>query len=83
MKIVIVGATSAIAEHCCRLWVMEQPTDLTMIVRDLAKAEKIAADLRVRGSGTTVNVVKGDFLDRPPSRHWSIRSPRPGPSTRC
>jgi short-subunit dehydrogenase len=63
MKIVIVGATSAIAEHCCRLWVAEQPTDLTMIVRDTVKAEKIAADLRVRAAGSTVNVVKGDFLD--------------------
>jgi short-subunit dehydrogenase len=63
MKIVIVGATSVIAEHCCRLWVAEQPTDLTMIVRDQAKAERIAADLRVRGAGSTVNVVKGDFQD--------------------
>jgi decaprenylphospho-beta-D-erythro-pentofuranosid-2-ulose 2-reductase len=63
MKIVVVGATSAIAEHCCRFWVAEGPTELTMIVRDTVKAEKIAADLRVRGSGTTVNVVKGEFFD--------------------
>jgi short-subunit dehydrogenase len=63
MKIVVVGATSAIAEHCCRLWVTEQPTDLTMIVRDTAKADGIAAGLGARGTGTTVSVVKGDFLD--------------------
>jgi decaprenylphospho-beta-D-erythro-pentofuranosid-2-ulose 2-reductase len=63
MKIVIVGATSAIAEHCCRLWVAEGPTDVTLIVRDTVKAEKIAADLRVRGPEATVTVVKGNFLD--------------------
>jgi short-subunit dehydrogenase len=61
MKIVVVGATSAIAEHCCRLWVAEQPTDLTMIVRDTVKADSIAAGLRARGAA--VSVVKGDFLD--------------------
>jgi decaprenylphospho-beta-D-erythro-pentofuranosid-2-ulose 2-reductase len=63
MKIVVVGATSAIAEHCCRLWVAEGPTYLTLVARDMAKAEKIATDLRVRGPGATVSVVKGDFLD--------------------
>jgi len=63
MKILIVGATSAIAEHCCRLWVAEGPADITMVVRDIAKAEKIAADLRVRGPGSSVTVIKGDFLD--------------------
>lgn len=63
MKIVVVGATSAIAERCCRLWVAEGPTELVLIARDLAKAEKIAADLRVRGAGATVAVVKGEFLD--------------------
>lgn len=63
MKIVVVGATSAIAEHCCRLWLAEGKTELIMIVRDLGKAEKIAADLRVRGPGSTVSVVKGEFHD--------------------
>jgi decaprenylphospho-beta-D-erythro-pentofuranosid-2-ulose 2-reductase len=63
MKIVVVGATSAIAEHCCRLWLAEGPAELIMIVRDLAKAEKIAADLRVRGPGSTISVVKGEFHD--------------------
>ena len=63
MKIVVVGATSAIAEHCCRLWLAEGPAELIMIVRDLAKAEKIAADLRVRGPGSTISIVKGEFHD--------------------
>ncbi len=63
MKIVVVGATSAIAEHCCRLWVAEGPTELIFVARDLAKAERIAADLRVRGPGSTVTIVQSDFLD--------------------
>jgi decaprenylphospho-beta-D-erythro-pentofuranosid-2-ulose 2-reductase len=63
MKIVVVGATSTIAEHCCRLWVSEGPTELILVVRDVAKGERIAADLRVRGPGSTITVTKGDFFD--------------------
>ena len=62
MKIVVVGATSAIAEHCCRLWVQESAVDLTLVVRDLAKGERIAQDLRVRGPQSTVAVVATDFF---------------------
>jgi decaprenylphospho-beta-D-erythro-pentofuranosid-2-ulose 2-reductase len=61
MKIVIVGATSAIAEHCCRLWAAEGPVEFVLIARDMAKLETIAADLRVRGPGVTVSAVKGEF----------------------
>jgi short-subunit dehydrogenase len=62
-KIVVVGATSAIAEHCCRLWVREMPTELVLVARDLARADGIAADLRARGPGSTVTVAKGEFHD--------------------
>ncbi len=48
-KIVIVGATSAIAEHCARLWAGAGPVDLTLVGRDAGKLERVAADLRVRG----------------------------------
>ena len=63
MKIVVVGATSVIAEHCCRLWVAKGPTELIFVVRDLAKAEKIAVDLRVRNPASAVTLVQSDFLD--------------------
>ena len=63
MKIVVIGATSAIAEHCCRLWLAEGPAELIMVARDMAKAERIAADLRVRGPGSTISIVKGEFHD--------------------
>ena len=62
-RIVVVGATSAIAEHCCRLWVSEAPTELILVARDLARAGRIAADLRRRAPGSTVSVMKGDFHD--------------------
>lgn len=62
-RIVVVGATSAIAEHCCRLWVSEMPTELILVARDLAKAGRIAADLGTRGPGSTAIAMKGDFHD--------------------
>lgn len=63
MRIVVVGATSGIAEQCCRLWLERGAADLTMVVRDRGKAERIAADLRVRSPGSTVEIVVADFLD--------------------
>jgi len=63
-RIVVIGATAAIAEQCCRLWVQRGPTDLVLVARDAAKAGRVAADLRVRGgAGSTVEVMIADFLD--------------------
>ncbi|CAN5913064.1 SDR family oxidoreductase [soil metagenome] len=62
-KIVVVGATSVLAEHCCRLWVQREACDLLLIARDGAKAGRIAEDLRVRSPASTVEVLAMDFLD--------------------
>ncbi len=62
-RIVVVGATSGIAEHCCRVWLEQAPADLVLVVRDPAKAEPIAADLRVRSPASKIAVMKTDFLD--------------------
>ena len=64
MKIVVIGATSGIAEHCCRLWVAAEPIELVLVARDTAKLDKIAADLRVRSPTSMVTTLQGDFLDR-------------------
>jgi short-subunit dehydrogenase len=64
MKIVVIGATSGIAEHSCRLWLAEQPAELILVARDQAKLDRIATDLRVRSPDSTVTTVHGDFLDR-------------------
>jgi len=62
MRIVVVGATSAIAEHCCRLWVQREAVDLTLVVRDMAKGEHMAADLRVRNPQSSVALTTVDFM---------------------
>ena len=64
MKIVVIGATSGIAEHCCRQWLAAEPAELVLVARDAAKVDKIAADLRVRNPASKVTTLQGDFLDR-------------------
>lgn len=61
-KIVIVGATSAIAEHCARLW-MSSASKMILIGRDAARTERVAADLRVRNPACRVDVVTMHFED--------------------
>lgn len=62
-RIVIVGASSAIAEHCARLWVAAGAVDLTLVGRDVLKLQRIAADLKVRGPQSTIRTLTADFLD--------------------
>lgn len=62
-NIVIVGATSAMAEHCARLWVSSQAINLTLLGRNATKTEAVAADLRVRSPQSTVNVIEANFCD--------------------
>ena len=50
-KIVIIGATSAIAEAAARIWA-QNGDHLFLVGRNRAKLEAIAADLRVRGCAT-------------------------------
>lgn len=64
MKIVVIGATSGIAEHCCRLWLLEQPAELVLVARDKAKLDRIATDLMVRSPASTITPVQGDLLDK-------------------
>jgi short-subunit dehydrogenase len=60
-RIVIVGATSSIAEHCARLWATTGKVALTLVGRDAGRLERVAADLRVRGATVLVHTV--DFSD--------------------
>jgi decaprenylphospho-beta-D-erythro-pentofuranosid-2-ulose 2-reductase len=62
-RIVIIGATSAIAEQCARLWVKKAVIDLTLVGRDKAKTERVAADLRVRSPQSAIRVFETDFTD--------------------
>lgn len=59
----IIGATSAIAEHCARLWATGNAVDLTLVGRDKEKTERVAADLRVRSPQSIANVIEANFID--------------------
>lgn len=62
-KIVIIGATSSIAEQCARLWVAQGPVALTLVGRDPVRTGSVATDLRVRGAQASVDVRSVDFED--------------------
>lgn len=62
-RIVIVGATSAMAEHCARLWLQQAPAELVLLGRDQARLQRVAADLTVRSSLSSIEVQVADFLD--------------------
>jgi decaprenylphospho-beta-D-erythro-pentofuranosid-2-ulose 2-reductase len=62
-RIVIVGATSGIAQQCARLWAEADAVHLTLLGRDAARTEAVAADLSVRSPGSVLLVATGDFLD--------------------
>lgn len=62
-RIVIVGATSAMAEHCARLWVLQDPVELVLVGRDAERTERVACDLRVRNPRAAVEVVLAQFHD--------------------
>lgn len=64
-RIVVIGATSAIAEHCCRLWVQRSPVELILVARNVELARRIAADLRARGGQAEISVETLDFLSTP------------------
>lgn len=62
-KIAVVGATSAIAEHCLRLWLREAHCEVYLLGRDGAKTERLAADLRVRSPQAQVTTLVAEFTD--------------------
>ena len=62
-RIVIIGATSAIAEHCARLWLAKQQAELTLLGRDARRIERVATDLKVRSPQSEIRVAQAEFLD--------------------
>ncbi len=62
-RIVVIGATSTIAVHCARLWVEEEPVILTLVSRNTAKTELVAADILVRSPQTIIQIVELNFMD--------------------
>jgi len=62
-KIVIIGATSAMAEECARLWLQGSAIELVLVGRDAVRTERVADDLRVRNPAAMVKVVVSHFID--------------------
>ncbi len=62
-KIVIIGATSRIAEHCARRWAAQSPSEIVLVGRDATRTEAVAQDLRVRAPGARIRGIQGDFID--------------------
>ncbi|HHX05826.1 MAG TPA: SDR family NAD(P)-dependent oxidoreductase, partial [Pseudomonas sp.] len=62
-RILVIGATSAIATACCRLWA-EQGHEFFLVARDAAKLQQTAQDLEARGA-KSVNSFTMDVLDTP------------------
>jgi decaprenylphospho-beta-D-erythro-pentofuranosid-2-ulose 2-reductase len=61
--ILIVGATSAMAEQCARLWATRGDARFVLVGRDERRLETIAQDLRVRGQGVETLTRVVDFED--------------------
>ncbi|OYO30699.1 SDR family NAD(P)-dependent oxidoreductase [Janthinobacterium sp. PC23-8] len=62
-RIVIIGATSAIAEHCARLWVSDTTVHLTLVGRSVQRTQQVADDLQVRSPQSRISVREADFMD--------------------
>ena len=62
-RIVIIGATSAIAKHCARLWLQNQAVIIILVGRDTQRIERVATDLRVRSPQSEIRVVQAELLE--------------------
>ncbi|WP_407278724.1 SDR family oxidoreductase [Aromatoleum evansii] len=65
-RVMIIGATSAIATACARLWA-NQGSEFFLVARNGEKLEQTAADLRARGANavTTYRMDATDFAAQP------------------
>ena len=62
-RIVVIGATSAIAQACSRLWCSEESPEFVLVGRDRGKLQAVANDLEVRNADAVTQVCICNFLD--------------------
>lgn len=62
-RIVVIGATSAIAHQCSRLWAQRGSCDFLLVSRNAQRTEPLAADLHARGTDVTARIVELRFGD--------------------
>lgn len=61
--IVIIGATSTIAENCVRNWLTAAPVELTLVGRNLEKLQAIQNDLQIRYPKASIDIETTHFFD--------------------
>lgn len=61
--IVIIGATSGIAEQCARVWAQQGAKHLVLVARNQQKLQSIARDLQVRNPAAHINCLSTEFTD--------------------
>lgn len=60
-RIVIVGATSAIAERCARVWAKDSHQEIILIGRNQEKIERVSLDLKARAPNVKITRIIADF----------------------
>jgi decaprenylphospho-beta-D-erythro-pentofuranosid-2-ulose 2-reductase len=62
-KIVIVGATSAIATHAARIWAQRGHAEFVLLGRDSSRLNRVAEDLKARGTQNSAQTLVINFTD--------------------
>lgn len=62
-KIVIVGATSAIATHAARIWAQRGHAEFVLLGRDASRLNRVAEDLKARGAQNSAQTLVMNFTD--------------------
>lgn len=62
-RTVVVGATSAMAQHCTRLWAARGNGDFVLLGRDLERLELVRQDMLTRFPGMGVETMAQDLTD--------------------
>lgn len=60
-RIVIIGATSSIAEHCARLWITDEAVELVLVGRNAEKIKQLAMDLNIRSPQSIIHQLTVNF----------------------
>lgn len=63
LKILIVGGTSTIAEHCARQWLKQYDCEIILCGRNPEKLQRLCQDLKVRYPKAELQLKTLDFLD--------------------
>lgn len=62
-KIVIIGATSAIATHAARIWAQRGRAEFVLLGRDASRLNRVAEDLKARGAQNSAQTLVMNFTD--------------------